>query len=128
TFVFQPRNRGKGAAIRAGIPHAEEPITIIQDADLEYDPADYPQLLEPILKGRADVVYGSRFSGTHRRVLLFWHSVGNRLLTLLSNVFSNLNLTDMETGYKVFRSDVVKGIPTRSRWFGFRPEIPAQAA
>jgi len=128
TFVFQPRNRGKGAAIRAGVPHAEEPITLIQDADLEYDPADYPQLLEPILKGRADVVYGSRFSGTHRRVLFFWHSVGNRLLTLLSNVFTNLNLTDMETGYKVFRTEVLKGIPLRSERFGIEPEITAKVA
>ena len=128
SFVFQPENRGKGAAIRAAIPHVDEPITIIQDADLEYDPADYPHLMEPILKGRADVVYGSRFSGTHRRVLFFWHAVGNRLLTLISNVFSNLNLTDMETGYKVFRSDVLKGIPIRSDGFGFEPEITAKVA
>ena len=128
TFVFQPRNRGKGAAIRAGIPHAQEPITIIQDGDLEYDPADYPQLLEPILKGRADVVYGSRFAGVNRRVLFFWHSVGNRLLTLMSNVFTNLNLTDMETGYKVFRTELLKGIPLRSERFGFEPEITAKVA
>ena len=128
TFVFQPRNRGKGAAIRAGIPHAQEPITIIQDGDLEYDPADYPQLLEPILKGRADVVYGSRFAGVNRRVLFFWHSVGNRLLTLMSNVFTNLNLTDMETGYKVFRTELLKGIPLRSERFGIEPEITAKVA
>ena len=128
TFVFQPRNRGKGAAIRAGIPHAQEPITIIQDGDLEYDPADYPQLLEPILQDRADVVYGSRFAGVNRRVLFFWHSVGNRLLTLMSNVFTNLNLTDMETGYKVFRTELLKGIPLRSERFGFEPEITAKVA
>ena len=127
-FVFEAKNRGKGAAIRAAIPHLEEPITIVQDADLEYDPTDYPQLIEPILKGRADVVYGSRFAGTHRRVLFFWHAVGNRLLTLISNVFSNLNLSDMETGYKAFRTDVLKGIPIRSNGFGFEPEITAKVA
>jgi glycosyltransferase involved in cell wall biosynthesis len=128
TFVYQPENRGKGAAIRAAIPRVDEPITIIQDADLEYDPADYPQMIEPILKGRADVVYGSRFSGTHRRVLFFWHAVGNKLLTLISNVFTNLNLTDMETGYKAFRSDILKGIPIRSDRFGFEPEITSKVA
>jgi glycosyltransferase involved in cell wall biosynthesis len=128
TFVFESENRGKGAAIRAAIPHLEEPITIIQDADLEYDPADYSHLMEPILKGRADVVYGSRFTGTHRRVLFFWHTVGNRLLTMASNVFTNLNLTDMETGYKAFRTEVLKAIPLRSDRFGFEPEITAKVA
>lgn len=128
TFVYQPFNQGKGAAIRAGIGHAREMITIIQDADLEYDPNDYPKVLEPIIKGQADVVYGSRFSGTHRRVLFFWHSVGNKFLTFLSNVFTNLNLTDMETGYKAFRTVLIQGIPLRSNRFGFEPEITAKVA
>ncbi|HRY30058.1 MAG TPA: glycosyltransferase [Elusimicrobiota bacterium] len=127
-FVYQPRNRGKGAAIREGISRATEPFTIIQDADLEYDPNEYPKLLEPLLRGQADVVYGSRFSGTHRRVLFFWHSLGNKFLTFLSNAFSNLNLSDMETCYKVFRTDIIKGIPLRSERFGFEPEITSKIA
>jgi glycosyltransferase involved in cell wall biosynthesis len=127
-FVFQPYNQGKGAAIRTGIPLAEEPITLIQDADLEYDPADYFFLLKPLQDGLADVVYGSRFAGTCRRVHSFWHSLGNKVLTSLSNMFTDLSLTDMETCYKVFRTDVLQGIPIRSNRFGFEPEITAKIA
>lgn len=127
-FLFQSKNQGKGAAIRTAVKYITEPITLIQDADLEYDPQEYCKLIAPILDGYADVVYGSRFSGGQHRVLMFWHSVGNRILTLLSNVFTDLNLTDVETGYKVFRSEVIKGIPLRSNRFGFEPEITAKVA
>ena len=126
-----PVNRGKGAALRTGIAHATGDIVIIQDADLEYDPQQYPLLIEPILQDKADVVYGSRFlGGGPHRVLYFWHRVGNGVLTLLSNMFTNLNLTDMETCYKVFRSDVIHEIaPTlQQNRFGFEPEVTAKVA
>jgi glycosyltransferase involved in cell wall biosynthesis/phospholipid N-methyltransferase len=126
--VYQPRNQGKGAALRAGIPYASQELTVIQDADLEYNPADYLKLMEPIVNGQADVVYGSRFTGTHRRVLFFWHSIGNKMLTFLSNVFSNLNLTDMESCYKMFRTSILRSIPLRSNRFGFEPEVTAKIA
>jgi glycosyltransferase involved in cell wall biosynthesis len=125
---YHERNRGKGAAIRTGIPEIRGEIAVIQDADLEYSPEEYPRLMGPILDGRADVVYGSRFKGGECRVLLFWHYVGNRLLTTVSNMFTNLNLTDMETCHKVFRSEVLKTIPLRADRFGFEPEITAKVA
>ncbi len=128
TVVLQEVNQGKGAALRAGFAHAKGDIVIIQDADLEYDPRDYPKLLEPILEGKADVVYGSRFLGGPHRVLYFWHYVGNMGVTLLSNMFTNLNLTDMETGYKVFKREVLKDITIESNRFGFEPEITAKIA
>jgi glycosyltransferase involved in cell wall biosynthesis len=121
-----PLNRGKGAAIRTAIEHATGDILLIQDADLEYDPTDYPILLRPIIDGRADVVYGSRFLGSTHRVLLFWHYMANKFLTLLSNMVCNLNLSDMETGYKVFRREVVKDIPLHARRFDFEPEFTAK--
>ena len=125
----QPRNAGKGAALRRGFSAAAAEYVIVQDADLEYDPAEYPNLLEPLLAGRADVVFGSRFMGGHpHRVLYFWHSVGNKLLTLASNTFTNLNLTDMETCYKVFRREVIQQIQLRENRFGFEPEVTAKVA
>lgn len=127
--IFQPVNKGKGAALKAGLRHVTGDIVIVQDADLEYDPKDYPALLEPIQSGLADVVYGSRLvGGGAHRVLFFWHSLGNRLLTLFSNMLTNLNLSDMEVGYKVFRTAVLKGIEIKSSRFGFEPEITVKLA
>ena len=126
--IFQEQNHGKGAALREGFRHATGEIIIIQDADLEYDPADYTQLLKPILDGRADVVYGSRFLGGPHRVLFFWHYVGNKFLTMISNILNNLNLTDMEVGYKVFRRQILEQIQLKSNRFGFEPEFTAKIA
>jgi glycosyltransferase involved in cell wall biosynthesis len=123
-----PQNRGKGAALRSGFALAAGDILLVQDADLEYDPADYPRLLEPIVAGRAEVVYGSRFLGGPHRVLFFWHYLGNTFLTLLSNMLSDLNLTDMETCYKVFTREVLRQISLRSDRFGFEPEFTAKVA
>ena len=128
-IILNDKNYGKGYSIRKGIENSSGDCILIQDADLEYDPSDYRKLLDPILKNVADVVYGSRFLGTsERRVLYFWHTVGNKLLTLLSNMFSNLNLTDMEVGYKVFKSNVLKEIELEEDRFGFEPEVTAKIA
>lgn len=128
TVLFHEQNKGKGAAVRTGFAQVSGDIVIIQDADLEYDPTEYGRLIEPILDGRADVVYGSRFTGGPQRVLFFWHYVGNKFLTLLSNMLTNLNLSDMETCYKVFRSSLLEKIKITSNRFGFEPEITAKFA
>jgi glycosyltransferase involved in cell wall biosynthesis len=128
TIAFHDRNQGKGAALRTGFARATGQVVIVQDADLEYDPAEYPRLIQPIVEGKADVVYGSRFIGEQHRVLYFWHSMANQFLTLLSNMFTNLNLTDMEVCYKVFRREVIQGITLKSDRFGFEPEVTAKVA
>jgi glycosyltransferase involved in cell wall biosynthesis len=127
-LVFHETNRGKGAALRTGFEHATGDVVVVQDADLEYDPLELPRLLEPILRGQADAVYGSRFLGGPHRVLLFWHSVGNRVLTLLSNMFTDLNLTDMETCYKMVRRELLLSLPLSADRFGFEPEVTARLA
>jgi glycosyltransferase involved in cell wall biosynthesis len=124
--IHHPENRGKGAALRSGIAAATGDVVVVQDADLEYDPTDLPRLLAPIREGKADAVYGSRFQGGPHRVLFFWHSVGNRLLTLVSNMFTNLNITDMETCYKLVRRDLLQRLPLTSNRFGFEVEITAR--
>ncbi len=127
--LYHERNQGKGAALRTGFAAASGDMVIVQDADLEYDPAEYPRLVAPILDGRADVVFGSRFAGgDSHRVLYYWHYLGNRLLTTLSNMFTNLNLTDMEVGYKVFRREVLRKIHVEEDRFGFEPEITAKVS
>jgi glycosyltransferase involved in cell wall biosynthesis len=126
--IHKPVNQGKGAALRDGFKHAGGDVVLIQDADLEYDPRDYPRLLQPIVDDKADVVYGSRFIGEPHRVLYFWHTMGNKFLTAFSNMFTNLNLTDMEVCYKVFRKSVLDGIQLRCNRFGFEPEVTAKIA
>jgi len=126
--IHHPVNRGKGAALRSGFAAATGEVVVVQDADLEYDPADLPTLLDPIRTGKADAVYGSRFQGGPHRVLYFWHYVGNRTLTLLSNMFTNLNLTDMETCYKLVRADLLKRLPLTANRFGFEVEVTARLA
>jgi glycosyltransferase involved in cell wall biosynthesis len=127
-LVVHSENRGKGAAVRTGIAHAGGEVIVIHDADLEYDPFDLPRLLEPIWEGKADAVFGSRFTGSPRRVLYFWHRLGNGLLTLLSNMMTDLNLTDMETCYKMVRADLLKRLPLRTDRFGIEPELTARLA
>ena len=127
--IFHDNNRGKGAAINSGLQHIDGDVMIIQDADLEYEPEEYHKLLAPILNGHADVVYGSRFmGGSPHRILFFWHSIGNKLLTFLSNIFTNLNLTDMETCYKMIKREIIDQITIRERGFGIEPEITAKIA
>ena len=127
--IYQEKNQGKGAALRRGFAAATKEIVIVQDADFEYDPCDYTYMIDPILKNQADAVYGSRFKGNRpHRVLYFWHRIGNGLLTFMSNMFTNLNLTDMETGYKAFRRDVIQSIDIEENRFGFEPEITAKIA
>jgi len=127
--LFHPVNQGKGAALKTALSHATGDVIIVQDTDLEYDPKDYAILLEPIQAGQADVVYGTRFAGGGaHRVLFFWHSMGNHLLTMISNMLTNLNLSDMEVGYKVFRAEALKGIELKSKRFGFEPEITIKLA
>ena len=129
TLIFHEHNRGKGGALRTGFEHATGDVVIVQDADLEYDPAEIPMLLQPILEGKADAVYGSRFLGGYqRRVLFFWHSVGNRFLTLLSNMLTDVNLTDMETCYKMVRRELLQSLPLTSERFGIEPELTARLA
>jgi Glycosyltransferases involved in cell wall biogenesis len=128
-IIYHPVNRGKGAALRSGFDAATGDIILVQDADLEYNPEDYPALLEPLMSGKADAVLGSRFMGGRpHRVLFFWHMVGNKFLTLLSNIFTNINLTDMETGYKAFKASVIKSIQIKEDGFGIEPEIIAKLA
>jgi glycosyltransferase involved in cell wall biosynthesis len=127
-LIKQPHNRGKGAAIRTALEASTGNVVIVQDADLEYDPADWPQMLDPIIDGQADAVFGSRFLSGPHRVLYFWHSVGNRVLTLMSNMFTNLNLTDMETCYKAIRGEVARSLHLTSDRFGFEPEVTARLA
>jgi len=127
-IFFHDKNMGKGAALRTGFREVSGDVVIVQDADLEYDPKDYDRLLEPILDGRADAVYGSRFLGGPHRVLFFWHFLGNKILTLISNMLTNLNLSDMETCYKVFRADVIRGLDLRANRFDIEPEITVKLA
>jgi len=126
--IYHEKNQGKGAALRTGFKHATGDVVIVQDADLEYDPAEFPRLVQPIVENKADVVFGSRFIGDNHRVLYYWHYIANKALTTLSNFFTNLNLTDMETCYKVFRREVLQGIELKSDRFGFEPEITAKIA